>query len=174
MRQISIKSITIDTKPTFTLLNWFNFSKIGVDFLYYYLKQCTTNNSQKTLSFNCGSNRLSCYDWWKNLFLINWWKKNIWWHLKDYGKITRNDYGDDYTTGCILGYTYFKKLYKMMEKDLCENQKLNKKRCNQKDLIQKQYKKLLNLDRSGNATIFLIFEEAKKTVLDCLQRKLLQ
>ena len=58
-----------------------------------------------------------------------------------------------------------------MEKDLCENQKLNKKRCNQKDLIQKQYKKLLNLDRSGNATIFLIFEEAKETVLDCLQRK---
>ena len=117
------------------------FFKTWIDFLYYYLKQCTTNNSQKTLSFNCGSNRLSCYDWWKKLFLINWWKKNIWWHPKDYGKITRNVYGDDYTAGCILGYPYFKKLYKMIEKDLCEKQKLNKRRCNQKDLIQEQYKK---------------------------------
>ena len=32
-------------------------------------------------------------------------------------KITTGQ-GDDYTTGCLLGYTYFKKYYKMIAIDL--------------------------------------------------------
>ena len=34
-------------------------------------------------------------------------------------KIT-NGQGDDYTTGCLLDYTYFKKYYKMIAVDLSQ------------------------------------------------------
>ena len=33
--------------------------------------------------------------------------------------------GDDYTTGCLLDYTYFKKYYKMTAIDLCRQQALD-------------------------------------------------
>ena len=32
---------------------------------------------------------------------------------------------DDYTTGCLLGYTYFKKYYKMIAVDLSKQQALD-------------------------------------------------
>ena len=33
--------------------------------------------------------------------------------------------GDDYTTGCLLDYTYFKKYYKMIAIDLSKQQALD-------------------------------------------------
>ena len=33
--------------------------------------------------------------------------------------------GDDYTTGCLLDYDYFKKYYKMIAIDLCKQQVLD-------------------------------------------------
>ena len=33
--------------------------------------------------------------------------------------------GDDYTTGCLLGYVYFENYYQMMTKDLNKQQALN-------------------------------------------------
>ena len=33
--------------------------------------------------------------------------------------------GDDYTTGCLLDYTYFKKYYKMIAVDLSRQQALD-------------------------------------------------
>ena len=33
--------------------------------------------------------------------------------------------GDDYTTGCLLDYTYFKKYYKMIAVDLSKQQVLD-------------------------------------------------
>ena len=33
--------------------------------------------------------------------------------------------GDDYTTGCLLDYTYFKKYYKMIAVDLSKQQALD-------------------------------------------------
>ena len=35
------------------------------------------------------------------------------------------DQGDDYTTGCLLDYTYFKKYYKMIAIDLSKQQALD-------------------------------------------------
>ena len=46
--------------------------------------------------------------------------------------------GDDYTTGCLLEYNYFKKYYKMIAISLSEQQHLM--------LIQKQYSKLILLE----------------------------
>ena len=34
-------------------------------------------------------------------------------------------HGDDYTTGCLLDYTYFKKYYKMIAIDLSKQQVLD-------------------------------------------------
>ena len=46
--------------------------------------------------------------------------------------------GDDYTTGCLLDYNYFKKHYKVIEIDFLNNKYLM--------LIQKQYSKLILLE----------------------------
>ena len=61
---------------------------------------------------------------------------------------------DDYTTGCLLDYTYFKENHKMIA-DPRAIQQINF---------------IANLDRAGNKTIFLIIEEAKKNCLRLFTR----
>ena len=72
--------------------------------------------------------------------------------------------GDDYTTGCLLDYSYFKDCYKMIAIDLSKQQALDA------DLraIQ-QINVTANLDRDGNAAMFFIIEKAKETVLNFSQ-----
>ena len=53
--------------------------------------------------------------------------------------------GDDYTTGCLLDYTYFKKYYKMIAIDLSKQQSLD----SDPRAIQ-QINFTVNLDRAGN------------------------
>ena len=47
--------------------------------------------------------------------------------IKTYGNIKKITIGqgDDYTTGCLLDYTYFKKYYKMIAIDLSKQQALD-------------------------------------------------
>ena len=68
--------------------------------------------------------------------------------------------GDDYTTGCLLDYSYFKDHYKMIAVDLSKQQALD----TNPRAIQ-QINLMANLDRTGNTTMFFIIEEAKETVL---------
>ena len=64
--------------------------------------------------------------------------------------------GDDYTTGCLLGYHYFKNYYKMTAIDLSKQQAL--------DADPKTIQQMIF---TGNqATIFFIAEEVKEKVLD--------
>ena len=72
--------------------------------------------------------------------------------------------GDDYTTGCLLDYPYFKDSYKMIAVDLSKQQALDADR----RAIQ-QINFTANLDRAGNTRIFFILEEAKETISDFLQ-----
>ena len=69
--------------------------------------------------------------------------------------------GDDYTTGCLLDYTYFKNYHKMIAIDLCKQQALD----GAPRAIQ-QINFTANLDRVGNTRIYFILEEARETVLD--------
>ena len=72
--------------------------------------------------------------------------------------------GDDYTSGCLLDYSYFKDHYKMIAIDLSKQQAL--------DVDPRAIQKInftTNLDRVENATMFFIIEEAKETVLDFSQ-----
>ena len=69
--------------------------------------------------------------------------------------------GDDYTTGCLLDYTYFKKYYKMIAIDLSKQQALD---ADPRAIQQINF--TANLDRAGNTRFYFILEEAKETVLD--------
>ena len=64
--------------------------------------------------------------------------------------------GDDYTTGCLLDYSYFKENYKLIAIDLSKRQALDA----DPRAIQKINFKA-NLDRAGNKTVFFIIEQAK-------------
>ena len=68
---------------------------------------------------------------------------------------------DDYTTGCLLDYPYFKGTYKMIAVDLSKQQAL--------DADPRAIQKInftANLDRAGNTRVYFILEEAKETILD--------
>ena len=68
---------------------------------------------------------------------------------------------DDYATGCLLDYLWFKKNFKLIAIDLSKQQKLD---ANPK--LIKQINFIGNTDRNGNTHMFLIVEEKKETVLE--------
>ena len=72
--------------------------------------------------------------------------------------------GDDYTTGCLLDYPYFKDSYDMIAADLSKQQALDADpRANQ------QINFTPNLDKAGNTRIYFIFKEADEAILDFSQ-----
>ena len=74
---------------------------------------------------------------------------------KTYGNIRRiaTDQGDDYTTGSLLDYSYFK----MIAIDLSKQQALD---ADPRAIRQINF--TANLDRAGNTTMFFIIEKQKK------------
>ena len=87
--------------------------------------------------------------------------------LKAYDNIRKiaTGQGDDYTTGCLLDYPYFKRYYKLIAIDLSKQQKLD---ADPKAIQQINFTG--NLDRAEDSTMFFIIEEAKETVLDFSKR----
>ena len=79
--------------------------------------------------------------------------------------------GDDYRTGCLLDYPYFKNHYKMIALDLSKQQALDAdpRVIQQINFTVIQQINFTNLDRNGNTSMFFIIEEAKETVLDFSQ-----
>ena len=69
--------------------------------------------------------------------------------------------GDDYTLGCLLDYTYFKKYYKMVAVDLSKQQVLD---ADPKAIQQINF--TANLD---NTRLYFILEEARETVFEFSQ-----
>ena len=65
--------------------------------------------------------------------------------------------GDDYTTGCLLDYLYFKDFYKMIAVDLSKQQALD---ADPRTIQQINF--TANLDRAGNTRNYFILEEVKK------------
>ena len=72
--------------------------------------------------------------------------------------------GDDYTTGCLLDYPYFKENYKMIAIDINRQNELDADH-----RASQQINFTANLDRAGNTTIFFIIEEAKETIFEFSQ-----
>ena len=69
--------------------------------------------------------------------------------------------GDDYTTGCLLDYSYFKENYKMIAIDLSKQQVLDA----DPRAIQ-QINLTANLDRVGNKQCSLSLKKQKKLFLN--------
>ena len=72
--------------------------------------------------------------------------------------------GDDYTSGCLLDYNYFKSYYKMIAINLSKQKALDA----DPKVIQ-QINFTGNIDRGGQTTMYFIIEETKETILDFLQ-----
>ena len=72
--------------------------------------------------------------------------------------------GDDYTTGFLLDYPYFKDNYKMIVVDLSKQQALDAD-----PIANQQINFTANLDRADNTRTHFILEEAKETKFDFSQ-----
>ena len=68
---------------------------------------------------------------------------------------------DDYTTGCLLDYTYFKKYYKMIAVHLSKQQALDAD-----PKATQQINFTANLDIAGNTRFYFILEEVKETIFE--------
>ena len=84
--------------------------------------------------------------------------------MRTYDNIQKMSTGqkDDYTTGCLLDYNYFKKYYKMIATDLVKQQELDS---NPKVIQQINFTGNLK----NQSKLFFIIEEAKEIVLDFSQ-----
>ena len=72
--------------------------------------------------------------------------------------------GNDYTTGCLLDYPYFKDHYKMIAIDLNKQQALD---VDPRAIQQINF--TAHLDKNGNTTILFIIEDVKETVFEFSQ-----
>ena len=79
-----------------------------------------------------------------------------------YQKIIDISRNNEYTTGNLLGYDYFKKHYKLIAKDLSKQQVLQEN----EDLIQ-QINFIGKLEEP--ATVFIIIEKKENTILEFSQ-----
>ena len=70
-------------------------------------------------------------------------------------------HGDDYTTGCLLDYSYLNEHDKLIAIDLSKQQALD---ADPRKLQQTNFTE--NLDWVGNTTIFFFTEKRKETILD--------
>ena len=72
--------------------------------------------------------------------------------------------GDDYTTCCLLDYSYFAATCKMIAVDLSKQQPFD---ADPRAIQHINF--TTNLDRVGNTRVYFILEEAKETILDVSQ-----
>ena len=79
-----------------------------------------------------------------------------------YEKIIDISRNNEYTTGNLLNYDYFKKHYKLIAIDLCKQQVLQEK----EDLIQ-QINFIGRLENAAN--VFIIIEKKENTILEFSQ-----
>ena len=79
--------------------------------------------------------------------------------LKTYENIRKiaTGQGDDYTTGCLLDYSYFKDYDKMIAIDLSKQQVFDAD-----PITIQQINFIANLDTTGNTTIPLLLKNRKK------------
>ena len=67
--------------------------------------------------------------------------------------------GDDYTTGSLLDYNYFKKHYKLVAIDLSKQKELD---ADPRAIQQIEFKYML----STNSTIYWVLKKSKETILE--------
>ena len=71
--------------------------------------------------------------------------------------------GEDYTTGSLLDYDYFKKHYKLIAVDLSKQKELD---ADPRAIQQIEFKYLLESNNDNNSTIYWVVEKSKETILE--------
>ena len=67
--------------------------------------------------------------------------------------------GDNYATGCLLDYGYFKKNYQLIAVDLCKQRELD---ADPRAIQQIEYNGMLKT----RSNVFTILEQSKETILE--------
>ena len=89
-------------------------------------------------------------------------------NLRTYDSFQKNatSRGDDYKTGCLLDYNYFKSYYKMIAIDLSKQQTLD---ADPKAIQQINFTENFARNPVLNTAMFFIIEESEKAVSDFSQ-----
>ena len=94
----------------------------------------------------------------------NWWKKFLWSainnSIKQYNEVRKisTARGDDYTTGCLLDFTYFEKNYKLIAADLSKQKALNADPRTIQQII-------FTGKANENIVVYYILKQLKETIL---------
>ena len=71
--------------------------------------------------------------------------------------------GEEYTTGSLLDYDYFKKHYKLIVVDLSQQKELD---ADPRAIQQIEFKYMLEGNNDNNSTIYWVLEKSKETILE--------
>ena len=83
--------------------------------------------------------------------------------IKQYNEVRKVSSGQDYTTGCLLDYAYFKDNYKPIAVDLNKQMVLD---ADPRAIQQIVFQELVGGDDNTKIRLYTILEQSKETVLE--------
>ena len=85
--------------------------------------------------------------------------------LKQYDEVRKvsTGYGDDYTTGCLLDYAYFKDNYRLIAVDLSKQKALD---ADLRAIQQIVFLEVVKVDAGTKIRLYTILEQSKETMLE--------
>ena len=85
--------------------------------------------------------------------------------IKQYDEVRKvsTGYGDDYTTGCLLDYAYFKDDYKLIAVDLSKQKALD---ADPRAIQQIVFHKVVGGANNTKTRLYTLLEKSKETMLE--------
>ena len=85
--------------------------------------------------------------------------------IKQYDEVTKvsTGYGDDYTTGCLLDYAYFKDNYKLIAVDLSKEKALDD---DSRAIQQIVFQGVVGGEDNTQLRLYTILKQSKETMLE--------
>ena len=85
--------------------------------------------------------------------------------IKQYDEIRKvsTGYGDDYTTGCLLDYAYFKDNYRVIAVDLSKPKALD---ADSRAIQQIVFQGVVGGENNTKIRLYTILEKSKETILE--------
>ena len=84
---------------------------------------------------------------------------------KQYDEVRKvsTGYGDDYTTGCLLDYAYFKDNYRLIAVDLSKQKALD---ADPRAIQQIVFQGVVGVDNGTKIRLYTILKQSKETMLE--------
>ena len=85
--------------------------------------------------------------------------------IKQYDEVKKvsTGYGDDYTTGCLLDYAYFKDNYRLIAVDLSKQKALD---ADPRTIQQIVFQRVVGGEDNTKIRLYAILERSKETMLE--------